>query len=98
MLLGQFALHLFVLSWFGESERSLATSIGADFNQFGVAIGFLMGAYMVHPETAAADIRLLILVQAIITSVPTVAAIIGMQDRPPTPPSLCTHLYNSFMI
>jgi sugar phosphate permease len=79
-----------VSSWFGQKERTFATSVGADFNQLGVAIGFLMGAFMVKEST---DIKMLILAQAVATTIPAVLAAVFVRDRPMTPPSFGTFRY-----
>jgi hypothetical protein len=63
----------------------LATSIGALWNQLGVAVGFLLAAYI---PKAQEDIPLLLLIKSIVAGVVWLAAIAGIRSHPPSPPSV----------
>ena len=72
-------------NWFGVNERTTATSIGALFNQLGVAVGFLMSPSIVQQPD---DVPKLFLIQAIICSTVAPAVMVGFREHPPSPPSV----------
>eukprot|EP00026_Physarum_polycephalum_P004765 Phypoly_transcript_04789.p1 GENE.Phypoly_transcript_04789~~Phypoly_transcript_04789.p1 ORF type:complete len:388 (+),score=46.60 Phypoly_transcript_04789:455-1618(+) len=72
-------------NWFGENERTTATSIGALSNQIGVAVGFYMPAAI---ATEPSKIHLLLIIQAAMASGILLLTLIGFRTSvPPTPPS-----------
>eukprot|EP01125_Pyxidicula_operculata_P017726 TRINITY_DN6242_c0_g1_i1.p1 TRINITY_DN6242_c0_g1~~TRINITY_DN6242_c0_g1_i1.p1 ORF type:complete len:391 (+),score=22.75 TRINITY_DN6242_c0_g1_i1:21-1193(+) len=71
-------------NWFAPNERTLATSIGALWNQMGIAIGFLIAPLIVH---TTADIPTLLLAMSVITTVPTILVTVWFQSKPEVCPA-----------
>lgn len=71
--------------WFPVHQRALATSIGALWNQLGIAIGFLMSPVIIKEDSQ--NIKLLLLVIAIICSVTFLMLCFCFRSAPPTPPA-----------
>eukprot|EP01135_Chromosphaera_perkinsii_P004172 Nk52_evm79s270 gene=Nk52_evmTU79s270 len=69
--------------WFGERERSTATSVGVLSNNMGIAVGMLSN-YVV---TKGSDIPTYLLIDAIIVSVALILVVLFFRSTPPTPPT-----------
>ena len=84
-------------TWFSETERAKATSIGIQANICGVAVGFLMGGILV-PSTKDYDgkvkerIHLTLLSQAILCSILVIVSVMFLKDAPLNPPSMSQYL------
>mmetsp|Transcript_37390 Transcript_37390/g.101237 ORF Transcript_37390/g.101237 Transcript_37390/m.101237 type:complete len:410 (+) Transcript_37390:170-1399(+) len=75
---------LLAAAWFGPNERVLATTVAINANQIGIAMSYIVGAYMVKDTD---DIHSYFLV---ITAFSTVLLLLGLfffKSEPPTPPS-----------
>uniref|UniRef100_A0A7S2CRT7 Major facilitator superfamily (MFS) profile domain-containing protein n=1 Tax=Octactis speculum TaxID=3111310 RepID=A0A7S2CRT7_9STRA len=70
--------------WFGQNERTLATTIAINANQIGIAVSYMAGAYLVHSAVALHTYLCLITAVSCILLVVTVAF---FKESPPTPPS-----------
>jgi MFS family permease len=71
-------------NWFPAHERATATTIGALFNELGIAFGFLIGPSIVK---SVSDIPKLLFINAIICTVVGLTVAIFFRGEPPTPPS-----------
>lgn len=71
-------------NWFGEDQRTLATTIASVINPIGVAIGFIFPPAFVHKPT---DLPTMLFYQAILASALSIPVILLFRDKPPTPPS-----------
>eukprot|EP00817_Percolomonadidae_sp_ATCC50343_P005841 CAMPEP_0117418872 /NCGR_PEP_ID=MMETSP0758-20121206/563_1 /TAXON_ID=63605 /ORGANISM="Percolomonas cosmopolitus, Strain AE-1 (ATCC 50343)" /LENGTH=352 /DNA_ID=CAMNT_0005199629 /DNA_START=459 /DNA_END=1517 /DNA_ORIENTATION=+ len=71
-------------NWFGEKERTLATSIAAFCNIFGTAVAFAMG-FIVTEDGSTLYISMA--VQSGFCVILAVATILLFSSKPPTPPS-----------
>eukprot|EP00741_Cyanophora_paradoxa_P021634 tig00000241_g20881.t1 len=76
---------LVAANWFGDHERTIATTIGVDANVLGVALAFIIGPNVVSD---ASGIPRLCLVIAVATTVFALTAVLFFESTPPTPPSL----------
>lgn len=71
-------------NWFGDTERSLATSIATLGGILGQGVGFALSGALITKES---DIPLFILIEAVIASV-VAALVFGLfRGEPPLPPS-----------
>ena len=83
-------------AWFGENERAKANMIGSISNPIGIAIGQLMSSQLLpftqtpggSLEYNNADIRLILLINALLAVVSCFTIILFFQERPPSPPSM----------
>ena len=78
--------------WFGDRERTIASSIGMMVNNSGVGVGYLLGVLFVsgrkgNEKEIGYGIRNLLMFEAITSTVLFQACVIIMKDAPPTPPS-----------
>jgi len=71
-------------SWFGEKERTIATSIASLSSLLGMAVAFQLGPNIVKEPK---DFPKLFLVQAVIATVASVLCFISFRGQPATPPS-----------
>ena len=80
---------LMAASWFGESERTIAITVGGTFNAIGNMIGFFLPTIFVDPnasnDVARTQIRDSLLVQGIAGLILMVLAIFTFKNKPPTP-------------
>ncbi|EOD42152.1 hypothetical protein EMIHUDRAFT_461108 [Emiliania huxleyi CCMP1516] len=71
-------------TWFGSSERALATATAINFNQVGIATAFIVGGLMANsPEGMHAYFDVL----ACVSIAAAAATALLFRDRPETPPS-----------
>ena len=79
-------------NWFGEKERIYATSIGANANLLGVAIGYFVPALFVGDndtgETAKQHVFHLMISVSVLSTLILLPVILTFQDKPPSFPSL----------
>ncbi|KAK3284806.1 hypothetical protein CYMTET_7569 [Cymbomonas tetramitiformis] len=71
-------------TWFGKSERALATAVAINANQIGIATSFLVGGIMAQSEAGLNSYFSLI---TVCSATLTVGALLQFQEKPPTPPS-----------
>jgi len=75
---------LIAATWFGVKERTLATTVAVNSNQFGIAVAYFLAPTIVHaPEDIPSYLDLLTLLSLILA----LAATIYFPSEPPTPPS-----------
>ena len=84
-------------TWFGSLERAKASAIGMFANMLGVAIGYLMGGLLVpnlldYDGEVKRGIFRTLLIQAVISLVLFISAIVGIPKAPPTPPTISQQL------
>jgi FLVCR family MFS transporter len=70
-------------TWFGEQERTIATSIATLSNYFGSSVGFIIGPYIIQSYS----LPILLIVEGIGSIIILVCIIIYFPEKPPTPPS-----------
>jgi FLVCR family feline leukemia virus subgroup C receptor-related protein len=75
---------LLAANWFGANERTLATTIALNANQFGIAAAYLVGTNLVKNPNELRDYFDII---TIVSAVLVVGVIFHFKDKPPTPPS-----------
>ncbi|CDW86707.1 UNKNOWN [Stylonychia lemnae] len=81
-------------NWFGEKERLYSTSVAANANTLGIAIGYFIPALFVkdedefNVEDAKNHTWQLMMCVAIISTIILIPVAITFKDKPPTPPSL----------
>jgi MFS family permease len=73
-------------NWFGTSERSIATSIGAVASPCGTAIGFLIPLTFVSETSGREDVFKASLLLALVFTGTILFALIFFKEKPPTPP------------
>ena len=78
--------------WFGDRERTIASSIGMLVSASGVGVGYLLGIFFVsrrkgEEKEIGYGIRNLLMFEAITNTVLFHACVVIMRDAPPTPPS-----------
>eukprot|EP00744_Colponema_vietnamica_P012808 GILI01017965.1.p1 GENE.GILI01017965.1~~GILI01017965.1.p1 ORF type:complete len:482 (+),score=98.89 GILI01017965.1:198-1448(+) len=71
--------------WFGEKERTLATTIAVNANSLGIAVAYALAPWLVHDQNS---IPFYVMVIACTASVSCVVTFFSFADKPPTPPSL----------
>eukprot|EP00038_Savillea_parva_P009689 m.185205 g.185205 ORF g.185205 m.185205 type:complete len:484 (-) comp16379_c0_seq1:64-1515(-) len=71
-------------AWFGEEERAIANSISSLANPIGIALGSVLVPLVAASANATPNAALATLVPALASCIVTV---LGMQAKPPTPPS-----------
>jgi FLVCR family feline leukemia virus subgroup C receptor-related protein len=71
-------------TWFGSSERALATATAINFNQVGIASAFIVGGLMANTPTG---MHAYFDVLACLSIAAAVATLALFRDRPETPPS-----------
>eukprot|EP01121_Diplochlamys_sp_Union-15-3_P013813 TRINITY_DN4338_c0_g2_i1.p1 TRINITY_DN4338_c0_g2~~TRINITY_DN4338_c0_g2_i1.p1 ORF type:complete len:288 (-),score=33.69 TRINITY_DN4338_c0_g2_i1:70-933(-) len=69
--------------WFGESERTIATSVSSLLPSIGSAIGFISGPYIVEHLS----MTVFLIIEGVIAGVIFIWILIYFPDMPPTPPS-----------
>mmetsp|Transcript_38297 Transcript_38297/g.73661 ORF Transcript_38297/g.73661 Transcript_38297/m.73661 type:complete len:748 (-) Transcript_38297:221-2464(-) len=75
---------LIAATWFGVKERTLATTVAVNSNQFGIAVAYFLAPMIVHaPEDIPNYLDLLTLLSLILA----LAATLYFPSEPPTPPS-----------
>ncbi|CDW85706.1 major facilitator superfamily protein [Stylonychia lemnae] len=81
-------------NWFGKKERLYSTSVAANANTLGVAIGYFIPALFVkdedefNDEDAKNHTWQLMICLAAISTIILVPVAFTLKDKPPTPPSL----------
>jgi FLVCR family feline leukemia virus subgroup C receptor-related protein len=70
--------------WFASGERATSTAVALNFNQIGIATGFLLGGAMAKTEVGLRNYNALIAVTCTILAVGTW---LQFQNLPPVPPS-----------
>ena len=78
--------------WFGEHERTVASSIGMLISSSGVGLAFLLGSFFVSKVRANESeigygLRNLLLFEAVTSTALFIACVCVVRDAPPTPPS-----------
>ena len=78
--------------WFGDSERTIASSIGMLVSFSGAAVGFLLSTFFVsnvreYESEIGHGIRNLLMFEAVASTVLFVSCVFVVKDAPPTPPS-----------
>ena len=78
--------------WFGEHERTVASSIGMLISSSGVGLAFLLGSFFVskvraHESEIGYGMRNLLLFEAVTSTVLFIACVCIARDAPSTPPS-----------
>jgi len=71
-------------TWFGPTERALATATALNFNQVGIATAFIVGGIMANTP---AGMHAYFDVVSLAAAVVAVATLLLFRDRPQTPPS-----------
>eukprot|EP00640_Fibrocapsa_japonica_P001184 CAMPEP_0113940460 /NCGR_PEP_ID=MMETSP1339-20121228/6582_1 /TAXON_ID=94617 /ORGANISM="Fibrocapsa japonica" /LENGTH=418 /DNA_ID=CAMNT_0000944297 /DNA_START=44 /DNA_END=1300 /DNA_ORIENTATION=+ /assembly_acc=CAM_ASM_000762 len=71
-------------NWFGANERTLATTIALNANQFGIAASYLVGTNLVKTPDELQDYFDVI---TIMSAVLMVGTVLHFREKPPTPPS-----------
>lgn len=74
--------------WFGQDERSVATSIAALSNLLGMLLSFVLGPFIV---TQGSEFILLYLIEASFATLISVLTIILFRGKPASPPSASAH-------
>ncbi|TNV78446.1 hypothetical protein FGO68_gene3853 [Halteria grandinella] len=80
--------------WFGDGERTIATTLGSIAIPIGSITGFIMPTIMIgeadleDEEKGKGKIGLYIWIQCIIVTIAVINLIYQASDKPPTPPSL----------
>ncbi|CAM9892547.1 unnamed protein product [Heterosigma akashiwo] len=75
---------LLAANWFGSNERTLATTIALNANQFGIAASYMLGTNLVKTPVELQDYFYVI---SIVSAVLVVGVVIQFKEKPPTPPS-----------
>jgi len=75
---------LLAANWFGSNERTLATTIALNANQFGIAAAYVVGTNLVKTPDELRDYFDII---TIVSAVLVVGVIFHFKEMPPTPPS-----------
>lgn len=70
--------------WFAQNERTTATAVAALSNNFGSAVGFLLGPWLVHN---ASEVPKLLIAHAGLSVINLIMILIYFPAKPPTPPS-----------
>ena len=78
--------------WFGEHERTVASSIGMLVSSCGIGLGFLLASFFVSEVRANESeigygMRSLLMFEAVTSTALFIACICIVRDAPPTPPS-----------
>ena len=78
--------------WFGDSERTIASSIGMLMSISGAALGFLLSTFFVsnvreYESEIGHGIWNLLIFEALASTVLFVSCVFVVKDAPPTPPS-----------
>jgi MFS family permease len=74
-------------NWFPDKEQATSVAIGSLFNQLGIAFGFFLSPLVVNEYNYHNMMPILMIIQASICTVFGILVVIGLVDRPPTPPS-----------
>lgn len=77
--------------WFAENERTRATAVSCLSNNFGSAIGFLMGSQVV---AAADDVPTVLFIHAGLAALSLIMIVAYLPAAPPSPPSVSARLKN----
>jgi MFS family permease len=71
-------------NWFPAQERTLATTVGLNSNQVGIACAYLFGSWFIDNST---DVYRYFKIMAVVSGVLMVGVILQFRQTPPTPPT-----------
>eukprot|EP00638_Chattonella_subsalsa_P021854 CAMPEP_0117856090 /NCGR_PEP_ID=MMETSP0950-20121206/1039_1 /TAXON_ID=44440 /ORGANISM="Chattonella subsalsa, Strain CCMP2191" /LENGTH=372 /DNA_ID=CAMNT_0005705123 /DNA_START=200 /DNA_END=1321 /DNA_ORIENTATION=- len=79
---------LLAANWFGSNERTLATTIALNANQFGIAASYMLGTNLVKNPVELQDYFDVI---TIVSAVLVVGVLVHFKEKPKTPPSFSAY-------
>jgi MFS family permease len=74
-------------NWFPDSQQATSVAIGSLFNQVGIALGFFLSPLVVSHSNYHTNMPYLLIIQAVLCTAFGLFVVVGLIDRPPTPPS-----------
>mmetsp|Transcript_14955 Transcript_14955/g.20958 ORF Transcript_14955/g.20958 Transcript_14955/m.20958 type:complete len:462 (-) Transcript_14955:39-1424(-) len=80
---------LIAATWFGKKERTLATTVAVNSNQFGIAVAYFLAPTMVHSPMDIPDYLDVLTITSLVLAL---AATAYFPSSPPTPPSRAKEL------